>query len=250
MDERFDDVSCPRNSCDFNLGVQVIVGPQEHKTGIDAQLEAGAVMRGQITDVDTGVGVPGGSCVSFYTVDGVYATFACSNEAGHYQSLTGLPDGEYLMSNQFGDAPVPGGFLPQVWTNDGSFQGCGDPCDFLLGDPITVSGTAPVEGINLVMESGSTIPGSVSDAGLAALSGIEVQLLSSIDGTVIYTAYTDAGGTYAFTGIGSGTYHVRTSPVMRTCSMALAVVIFPAIPSATRCRGRMSFSMAPMIIRP
>ena len=39
VDERYDGVACPRNSCDLELGVPIVVGSDEHLTGIDGQLE-------------------------------------------------------------------------------------------------------------------------------------------------------------------------------------------------------------------
>ena len=192
VDERFDDETCPRNSCDPNLGVPVVVGPEEDVMGIDAVLDDGATISGQITDKDTGLGVPGGYCVAFYTTAGIYASFACSDEDGYYESTTGLPDGDYLMANVFWGDVAPGGYLAQVWTDDGAFVECGEPCDFLLGDIFTVSGTTPVVDIDLVMEKGSAIPGSVTDTSVSPLAGIEIQLLSSFDGSVIRTVTTDA----------------------------------------------------------
>jgi hypothetical protein len=158
-------------------------------------------------------GVP--SCIAFYTTADRYAGFACADSDGNYVSATGLPDGEYLASNQFrittGYAPVDFGFLPQAWTNDGSFGECGEPCDFLLGDTFTISGGVVLEGsIDLTMERGATIQGRVTTAGSVPLAGVEMRLLNGTDASLVRAEYTDNFGDYVFEGVGSGTYHLRT----------------------------------------
>ena len=213
VDERFDDVTCPRNSCDSNLGVPIIVGPAEQIIGIDASLSLGATISGNLTDADSGAPIE--TCVAFYTTTGKYAGFACSDEYGDYTSSSGFPVGEYLVSNQFkiGDyEPVPLGYLPQVWKSDGSFGACGEPCDFLLGDTVTVSNTSPIIEIDLAMEFGSTIEGTVTtDPDATPLAGIQLQMLNALDASIIRTLFTDESGNYSFTGVGSGDYRLRTS---------------------------------------
>lgn len=213
IDERYDDVPCPRNSCDPALGVPVVVGPEENITGIDATLSAGARLSGQVTDE---FGAPlDGYFVNFYTEDGLYAGFGSTDANGEFTTSSGYPDGVYLMSNQWfptpsDPQPVQGGYLPQVWKNDGSFGDCGDPCNLLLGDPITVSGGADVGGLNLALATGQTLFGQVT-TGATPLQGVELRLLSSQDGSLVRSQTTDAGGNYAFEGLPStGEYYLRT----------------------------------------
>jgi hypothetical protein len=166
VDERYDDIPCPRNSCDTELGQVFTFAGTEAFSGIDAVLSEGAVVRGTLTDADSGAPIPG-YCVYFYTDGGVYAAVGCSDEFGNYQTNTGLPDGLYRMSNQFNGfiyEPVEGGYVSQVWTNDGSFVYCGEECDFLLGDTLVVSGTTAVENVDLEMSKGFTISGVLTDA--------------------------------------------------------------------------------------
>jgi hypothetical protein len=213
VDERFDDIKCPRNSCDSALGVQVLVALTEDITGIDAVLDPGAVFRGRITDSATGEGVPGGYCVGFYLDTGNYAGFACSDEDGYYESSTAFPEGQYLASNQFKIneyEPVKEGYQPQVWTNDGSFGDCGDPCDFFQGDVIVVDGLAPVEGIDLVMRKGSTISGQVRFNSVG-VEGASVSLLDTFDAQEIKAVFTDASGNYTINGLAAGSYYLRTN---------------------------------------
>jgi hypothetical protein len=189
--ERYDDVLCPSSSCELGLGNPVTVGPAEQVTGIDATLEPGAQVVGIITDADTGQGVPG-FCLGIYNAEGIYATFACTDQDGNYGSAVGLPPGEYFAANQIFSNPINGGYLPQAWTENGSFVGCGVPCDPRLGDTFTVTGTADVV-VNMAMEKGSSISGNVQ-AGGSPQDGIDVLLL----------------GNYLFDGLASGGYYVRT----------------------------------------
>jgi uncharacterized repeat protein (TIGR01451 family) len=210
VDERYDDIPCPRGSCDLELGTPVEVGYEEHVTGIDAVLESGSVISGRLTNGATGTGLPS-QFVSVYTSDGIYATLARSDADGFYQTLTGLPAGDYYLSNQYvrGDfaLPVDNGYLPQAWTSDGSFGTCGDPCDPLLGDPITVNGIDPVT-VDLAMEKGSTISGLVQASGLP-LEGASIALYNET-GNQIRLNQTDAAGQFRFESLGSGEYYVRT----------------------------------------
>jgi acetyltransferase-like isoleucine patch superfamily enzyme len=212
VDELYDDVPCPRFSCGAAAGVPIVVGSQQWVGGIDATLDPGSVISGRLTDAASGQPLNSLS-IAFYTESGAYASYGFTDADGYYTSVTALPAGNYLASNQFRIniyGPVEGGYLPQVWTSDGSFGACGEPCDFLQGDLISVNGTGPVSDIDLAMERGSTIRGTVTASGGAPLALVDVQLRNSSDGAVIRTATTDAAGNYELPGVGSGTYFLRT----------------------------------------
>jgi acetyltransferase-like isoleucine patch superfamily enzyme len=212
IDERYDDVPCPRNACDPALGVPVVVTPEENVTGVDATLAPGARLSGRITDVS---GPVANYFVDFYTLDGLYAGYGRTDADGNFTSVTGFPDGEYLMSNQWfptpgNPEPVAGGYLPQVWKADGSFGECGDPCNLLLGDPITISGGADVAGLDMLFATGTRLSGAVT-SGATPLAGVEMRLLSSVDGSLARSTTTDGSGNYAFDGLPStGQYFLRT----------------------------------------
>jgi hypothetical protein len=214
IDERFDDVPCPRNACDSALGVPVVVAPEENVMGINASLAAGAQLSGRVTDAE---GPVEGYFVDFYTEEGIYAGFGRTDSNGDFITSSGFPDGIYLLSNQWyptpdDPQPIQGGYLPQVWKSDGSFGECGDPCNILLSDPITVSGGASVTGLDLELATGQTLSGRVStDTEATSLEGVEVRLLSSVDGSLVRSDATDASGNYAFEGLPStGQYYLRT----------------------------------------
>lgn len=214
IDELYDDVLCPQYSCDPNLGVPIVVGPQENVTGIDATLEPGAVIQGRLTDALSGDGLPF-QFVDVYTDTGLYAGFARSDLNGFYTTSGAFPPGDYFLSNQFVNPrtgavlPVLNGYLPQVWTNDGSFRACGDPCEVLLGDPVTIVDISPVAGIDLAMEQGGEISGNVTFGG-GPLASATVLLLNGA-GQAFRSDVTDDLGNYAFDGLGSGDYFVQTA---------------------------------------
>jgi hypothetical protein len=207
IDEIFDDIACPRNSCPPGTGVTISLAPGQDRTGISAELELGSQISGRLTD---GAGNPlANTLVAVYNDVGEYAGFASSDANGDYTTSTGFPAGDYLVSNQFAinqPTPVAGGFLPVVWPD----VACGEPCDFLLGDPITVDGVNPVTGIDLVFQTGSSIAGVVTGDGVP-VSGVEVRLLDAEDGSLIRSTNSAADGTYAFEGIGADDYLLRTS---------------------------------------
>ena len=129
IDERYDNVKCPRNSCDPVLGEVIdIVTGLEVITGIDALLDPGAVIRGNLSDAGSETPAAG-YCIYFYTEAGVYAGLGCTDDLGNFESRTGLPIGNYRMSNYFPGEAVAGGYVPQVWTN----VNCGINCSLSHG---------------------------------------------------------------------------------------------------------------------
>ena len=206
VDELYDDIPCPRFSCGNGLATEVIVGPAEHVTGIDAVLEPGSTISGNITDKASGLPLPFYS-IAFYSDSGAYAGFGFSDVNGDYTTTTGFPAGGYLASNQFNTDPVAQGYLPMVYPN----RTCGEPCNFLLGDEIVVDGVNPEFGIDFELETGTAISGVVTTGGGATpLANITLQLRRSTDGAIIRTVVTDGSGAYEFAGVGSGTYFIRT----------------------------------------
>jgi protocatechuate 3,4-dioxygenase beta subunit len=170
IDELYNDNKCPRHSCDPAPGqVFVITTGTEDISGIDAVLDTGGVVSGNLTDRISGLPIAD-YCVRVYTEAGVYAAFACSDVNGDFQSNTGLPDGNYRLSNALyyyqQHLGAAGGYLPQVWTNDDSFLYCGEECDFTLGDTFAITGGAPAENIDLAMVKSGTLHGTMTAEGI------------------------------------------------------------------------------------
>jgi acetyltransferase-like isoleucine patch superfamily enzyme len=186
-----------------------LIGPGDIVTGIDALLDQGAVITGQVTGPD-GSGLENYG-IAFYDAEGRYVTFAFTGPGGFYETTTAVPPGDYYGSNQFRIVdqydPVQGGYLPVAWPN----VSCGEPCNFLLGAPITVTGTTPVPAIDFQLQNGSEIAGQITTGGGATpLSGVTVQLLNGDTGSVIRSLTTDTSGAYRFAGLLSGGYYLRT----------------------------------------
>ncbi|MCH5378034.1 MAG: hypothetical protein JJ992_29095, partial [Planctomycetes bacterium] len=210
VDERYDDVTCPRNSCNTVAGLPLVVKAGEHLPNRDAVLAYGSTISGTVTKRLSDEIVPD-QPVAVYTSTGKLAALARTNDEGVYTTFTGLPEGDYIVSNQsFTNVyyPVEGGYLPQVWKEDGSFGACGVPCDFLEGDLVAVNGTDPRTGIDLAMEYGKRLAGTVTGDG-SALDGVEVRLLTPLN-ALVGSVETNESGAYAFDGLGSGTYRLRT----------------------------------------
>ncbi|MFC1777985.1 hypothetical protein ACFL3I_11705, partial [Pseudomonadota bacterium] len=214
IDERYDDVKCPRNSCapEFGQVFNIVTGLEDFP-GINAVLESGAVIRGRLSDAQSGLPVAN-YCAWIYNEAGVYATPACSDANGDFESSTGLPDGNYRLSNQLQNPthqPVDGGYIPQVWTNDNTFLPCGAECDFTLGDTFTVNGTSPVEGIDLAMQKAIvTLSGTVTDHNGQPMPNVAVDVLDSEGSLVDSAAFTDSEGFWSKPVISYSTYYAKT----------------------------------------
>ena len=140
--------------------------------------------------------------VFFYTSTGNYAGWASMTGDGYFESRAALSEG-YVCDVQLRThsllmhpLDVWGGYVPQVWTNDGSFRSCGEPCNPTKGDPFYVDGITPKTNMNLVTRKGGSISGSVtSDSGAIPLAAY-VRLINSTDGSLIREVYTDSEGNY------------------------------------------------------
>jgi hypothetical protein len=88
--------------------------------------------------------------LAIYDAAGEYAGVAVTDADGFYTSYTAFPAGDYFVSNQFPPefgGTVQDGYLPMVHNN----LTCGDPCNVLLGDPVSLNGISAVSGIDLAL---------------------------------------------------------------------------------------------------
>jgi hypothetical protein len=195
IDELYDNVPCPRNSCPPGSGVTISLAPGEARSGIDAVLETGSRISGRITDEQ---GNPISALVAIYNDAGRYAGFAASDANGDYITDMGFPAGTYYASNQVNinsPEPVDGGYLPMLWNN----VFCDGDCDPLLGDPITVDGTSPQTGIDFVFSFGRTLAGTITatDTGLPIQGvGVCAEREPDPDYSASVCVETDANGDY------------------------------------------------------
>jgi 5-hydroxyisourate hydrolase-like protein (transthyretin family) len=117
--------------------------------------------------------------------------------AGHY-SLTGLPAGQYKVKFDSDE------YIIQYYNGKTKQD---------LGDAITVGPNATVSNVNAILAPGSTLSGSVTDAGGTGLDGIQVT--AYVYNGNYYDWYrstaTFAGGTYSIGGLPAGQCRIEFS---------------------------------------
>jgi acetyltransferase-like isoleucine patch superfamily enzyme len=211
VDEVYDDVPCPRLSCDLNQpGVQIItIANGQVIGGINATLVQGSRLSGWLT-ADGGPLAFGS--VFIYTPAGAYAGFGSADENGYWESGSGLPLGDYYVSTRWdGNPPSNSEYFNMVWPN----QPCGDPCDLTLGDLINVNGADDVSDINfdLISHGGGSqvlIAGRVTDD-MGSPLNVWVEILDA-SGNFVDIRRTDAGGYWAIPVDTGQDYFARTTP--------------------------------------
>ncbi len=162
-------------------------------------LDPGGRIAGRVTDSSTGQGLAG---VTLYFVPQsgeVPFSFATTDSNGDY-----LSDGGTVAGTIFAAAFAPG-YRSELFDD----IKCAD-CDPTEGTPMVVAGTGINGGFNFALDPGGSISGTVRDANLAPLAGVEITILDST-GEEVEFAITDALGNYRSGGLLTGSYYVMTN---------------------------------------
>lgn len=192
-------------------------------TGIDAQLNPGARIRGQIS----GTGGAGLSSVrvDVFNASGQAVASAYSDATGVYTTSPGLPSGPYrlLYSQAYG-------YASEYYNN---------APDLNTATAVTLTAPTLVNGIDAQLDSGGTITGVVT----SAATGLPLQSIQvSASGTAGYAYdYTDSNGQYTVVGLGSGSYSVSASPISSENLIAPRQTATVTAPTATT---NVNFSMS------
>jgi hypothetical protein len=200
LDELYDGIACPLESCRVTSGTPVHVTADATTTGIDFSLSPGGRIRGRLTDAATGVPLAS----VYLEVDdsgGSYVTYAYTDSSGLYTTGSMLPTGSYFVRTLNSQ-----GYFDEVYS-DVSW-----PCAVTSGTPVGVTAGATTTGIDFALSPGGRIRGTVTD-GLTGqpLSDVYV-LVYDWKGSQATTGRTDASGTFTTEkGLRSGTYYARTS---------------------------------------
>ncbi|MCZ6794556.1 MAG: carboxypeptidase-like regulatory domain-containing protein [Planctomycetota bacterium] len=143
------------------FGGSIEIGPEERVEGVEIHLEPGLTASGRVTDAATAAGVPGAwvTLAPLEVPEGArrFKRLAKTGEDGTY-SIVGLPEGSYTAT-----VKVAG---------------------YIGGEPHTVAvGEKGSEGLDIVLNAGSSISGTVTDAEGQPIFGASVFLsLSSTGG--------------------------------------------------------------------
>lgn len=192
-------------------------------TGINAQLDAGARIRGLVT----GNGGAGLSSVrvDVFNASGQQVAGGYTDATGVYTTSPGLPSGAYRLSyNQ------AYGYASEYYTN---------APDLSTATALTLTAPALLDGIDAQLEVGGSITGVVTSAA-TGLPLPSISVYASGNAGYAYD-YTDSNGEYALVGLGSGTYSVSASPTFDENLVAPSQTAIVASPAATT---GVNFSMA------
>jgi len=184
-------------------GDLVSIGATEVRTGVNAELHAGGVIAGTVTDaIGKGAVANFPVCAFAQVPTGEVGRCARTDAAGDY-AIKGLPEEDYEVAFE-GEGDF--NYLTQYWEGSETY-GTFDPVHVTLG--------ATVADIDAALHVGAEISGTLTEAGThKPLAGVEVSLLAPVSAEVLRYVKTDAAGRYAFRGRPSGTYVVGFSHTM------------------------------------
>lgn len=217
-DELTDNEPCPGGGCLWALWSGAGTPVDLALGGVISRnfaLDPGSRVTGTITDAVTGTPV-GGVCVFVVRVFGgqvLVAGRGCSDSAGVYD-VGGLPSGTYYAWAEAESAET--GHTPELYDDVPClYETClRVPAIVAGGVPIVLGVGAVASGKNFVLTPGGGLRGRVSDGATGApVANQPVQAVVRVAGVAVQvgSSTTDATGSYAISGLPSGTYYAYTN---------------------------------------
>ena len=186
-------------AADLAGAVAVLATAPNQTSGINLALVRGAVIAGRITDRVTGAAAQGVTVSAVDAVTGSWGRSGYTDSTGAY-SITGLASGSYKLQAVSSSQP---GYITQ-WYGNKEQQS--------TADSVTVTAPGSLAGVDITMEKGSVISGSVSDRATGApLANVVVAVTSAASGEQVGSGYTDGSGGYTVSALPSGNYLVSCS---------------------------------------
>ncbi|MCB1583868.1 MAG: carboxypeptidase regulatory-like domain-containing protein [Xanthomonadales bacterium] len=195
-------------NCVADADNQILLADAETRTGIDLDLEIGAVISGQVM---SGVSPIDGYYVSLREVGSNQASgYAYTNVTGDY-SIKGIPAGDYyaIISDP---ADV---YIDTMWALGGNID-CFN-CEPDANSTITLAAMEIRNGINFDLVVGATVTGQlVEETTLNPVNTLEARLYDPSDGTTnwYFSTVVDGLGTYTISGIPAGNYKIYLEPLI------------------------------------
>jgi hypothetical protein len=197
-------------SCPFSTATQVAV-PAGGVTGVDFDLFPGYIVKGKVTDANTGAGIPNA------TIN------VCDNPSSFLYGVSGTAttdaNGDYTIGHAVGaqtyiavtNAP---GYLSAIWpsTFTQPSDGCLGPEKSAAQQLVFSTPDQVLPGIDFGLQTGASISGTVTASDLT-VNPIEANLwLYSSDGqggtSWVATLRSDANGYFQTPGVPPGTYYI------------------------------------------
>jgi hypothetical protein len=189
---------CFDRQCDPTGGTPIAVTAGTTTANVDFALPRGGSISGRVRDATTGAGVVAG--VNLRDARGYNTAWTSTDGNGDY-ALVGLPAGSYFVQ-ALPDRP----YLGLLFDGLPCYR---MTCDPTAGTPVSVSLGVATSGIDFALPRGGTVTGSVlADTTGAPIANADVVIHDST-GVPLADAYTDALGSYAFTGIVPGNAFLR-----------------------------------------
>ena len=196
IDEIYDNSQCP--PCANPTAVTVTSGGTT--SGINFALAAGGGISGTVRDANT-LATLSNVTVQVFNGDGTLVNFRGTGAGGTY-SVLGLPSGTYFVRTTSSL-----NYVDQLWNS----IPC-TPCILQQGAPVVVTAGGPTQtNINFNLAPGGSLTGTVRNAALAPLSGIQVQVFAASGGALLKSSGTNGSGVYTLTGLPTGSFYVRTA---------------------------------------
>lgn len=190
--------------CKRSDATLVEVSAAETVPGLDFALDPLGSISGRITDAVSGAGVSDGTVLAV-DFGGEVIDSADLEPDGTYV-LDTLPAGSfYLLTST-------AGFVDELY-DDIVFRGfCSFDCDFSDGTPVAVGVGGAVVGIDFALDPQGEITGTVVDGSTGSpISSARVELFDAEGEEVGFDKFTDASGSYRFSGLAPGPYFVLVS---------------------------------------
>jgi hypothetical protein len=198
VNEIYNGIQCL--GCSSSVGTPITVTAGSDRSDIDFTLDRGGRIFGTITNAATSAPLSN-TFVQTYNSAGTLVTSVTTDSSGNYITRGGLPTGTYYVRtlNSLG-------FVDKLYNN----QTCAG-CAVTSGTPISVTAGSTTSGINLALDAGGLISGTVINAATSTpLVGVTVEIYNS-SGALVTTVLTDCSGNYVSpAGMPTGTYFARS----------------------------------------
>jgi 5-hydroxyisourate hydrolase-like protein (transthyretin family) len=180
----------------------IVLGSEEQKTGIDAELSKGGAISGTVRSAATTSPLEGMEACAYEAASGEYVRCAGTDSDGTY-TIEGLRTGSYKVGFFVGEYSGAGrNFLAQYYNGKATKA---------AAEPVSVTAGSTTEDIDAAMQAGGQITGAVTDAQTGnPLPGAEACAFTETDDELEFfdCDSTDSSGKYELVGLGTGSYSV------------------------------------------
>jgi hypothetical protein len=199
INEIYNNIECM--TCNQTSGTPITVTTGATTSGINFTLSLGGRIEGTVTDSATSQPLPD-IFIEIYNSVGSFVQSTATDVDGSYLSGAGLIAGTYFVRTS-----SETGYINELYNS----ITC-PACRITSGTPITVTAGSTTSGIDLALDQGGLISGTVTDAATSApIANAEVDIYDSC-GNVVTAGFTDGSGNYVILdGLPTGNYFAVTA---------------------------------------